>query len=146
MNTKVTSYEESEGDIRFIRDTVFIKEQKVPPELEWDGNDPRCIHVLGTDSRGKAIGTGRIQPDGRIGRIAVLERWRDRGVGTRMLGTLLESARSCGLDKVHLHAQLNAVPFYENSGFEKDGKEFIEDGIPHINMTRDTQPAPERND
>ena len=79
MHTKVTSFGESESDIRSIRDTVFGEEQKVPRELDWDGNDPSCIHVVATDSEGAAIGTGRMQPDGRIGRLAVLKQWRRRG-------------------------------------------------------------------
>jgi predicted GNAT family N-acyltransferase len=134
MNTTITTYEESESDIRAIRDAVFGEEQGVPRELDWDGNDSRCIQVVATDDEGKAIGTGRMQPDGKIGRLAVLKPWRGQGIGAQMVEALIQSARRRGLEKVYLHAQLHAVSFYENLGFVKDGEEFIEAGIPHINM------------
>ncbi len=138
MNIKVVSYEASEGDIRFVRNTVFGEEQKVPRELDWDEADPYCIHVVATDDEGNPIGTGRMQPDGRIGRLSILKSWRRQGIGTRMLEALVESARRGGLEKVYLHAQLQAVPFYEKRGFKKNGEAFAEAGILHINMTRDT--------
>ena len=139
MNIAITSFEESEGGIRSVRDSVFGQEQKVSSVLDWDGTDPGCIHVVATDDRGKPIGTGRIQPDGKIGRMAVLMDWRGQGVGRKMLETLLESARSQGHAQVHLHAQVHAVPFYERNGFHKVGTEFMEAGIRHINMTREIQ-------
>ena len=145
MDTKVVSYEASESDIRFVRDTVFGEEQKVHRELDWDGMDPYCIHVVATDDDGNPIGTGRMQPDGRIGRLSILKSWRGQGIGTGILETLVESARRRGLEKVYLHAQLQAVSFYEKRGFEKDREAFAEAGILHINMTRDTRPAPERD-
>jgi predicted GNAT family N-acyltransferase len=144
MKIKMVSYTESERDIRHIRDTVFGQEQKIPRELDWDGNDRDCLHVVATDNEGNTIGTGRIQPDGKIGRLAVLKQWRSRGVGARMLEALVESARCRGLEKVYLHAQAHAVPYYEKSGFEKEGDEFIEVGIRHVNMMRHTQATPER--
>jgi predicted GNAT family N-acyltransferase len=140
MNTKVTSYEESGADIRAVRDRVFVQEQGIPQELEWDGDDPCCIHVVVSDSGENAIGTGRMQPDGRIGRLAVLEPWRGQGIGTKLLDALIEVAGRQGLEMVYLHAQLHAIPFYEKNGFEQDGREFVEDGIRHVNMKRATQP------
>ena len=145
MNLKLTSYEESEGKIRSIRDTVFGQEQKVPREINWDGNDPDCIHIVALDKDDKPIGTGRIQADGKIGRLAVLKDWRNRGFGGKMLETLVESACSQGLKQVHLHAQVHAILFYEKRGFEKDGEEFMEAGIRHINMTRSTKSIPEHH-
>jgi predicted GNAT family N-acyltransferase len=141
MNIRTTSFEESEEDIRFVRDTVFGEEQKVCRELDWDGMDTRCIHVVATDTRRNPIGTGRMQPDGRIGRLGVLKTWRGRGIGGRMLEALIESAHSLDLDEVHLHAQLQMVSFYYKRGFAKDGGEFMEVGIRHINMTRSTKQA-----
>jgi len=143
MKIKVMSYVESERDIHYIRDSVFGQEQEVPRELDWDGNDRHCNHVVATDNEGNAIGVGRIAPDGKIGRLAVLKQWRSRGVGAKMLEALVDSARSRGLEKVYLHAQVQAVPFYENSGFEKDGDVFIEAGIWHVNMMRHTRSNPE---
>ena len=144
MKIKVVSYAVSERDFRHIRDTVPGHEQQIPRELDWDGNDRDCLHVVATDKEGTTIGTGRIQADGKIGRLAVLKHWRSRGVGARMLEALVESARSRGLEKVYLHAQAHAVPYYEKSGFEKEGDEFIEVGIRHVNMMRRTQATPER--
>ena len=133
------SYAESERDIHCIRDSVFGREQNIPRELDWDGSDQRCIHVVATDNKGNAIGVGRIQSDGKIGRLAVLKQWRKRGVGAKILEALIDTARSQGLEKVYLHAQTHTVTFYEKSGFEKDGEEFVEAGIQHINMIRSTR-------
>lgn len=144
MNIAITSFEKSEGDIRAVRDTVFGDEQKVTRELDWDGIDPLCIHVVATDDSGRLIGTGRIQPDGKIGRMAVLADWRGRGVGRQMLAVLLEAARRRGLAEVYLHAQIQAVPFYARCGFRRAGTEFIEAGIRHINMTGATHSVPEQ--
>jgi predicted GNAT family N-acyltransferase len=141
MNIKVTSFEESGEDIRCVRDVVFGMEQKVRRELDWDGNDPHCAHVVAVDNGGNPIGTGRMQPDGRIGRLAVLKQWRNRGIGSGMLEALVETARRNGLEKVYLHAQVHAVPFYEKNGFDRDGDEFMEAGIRHMNMTRNTLSA-----
>jgi predicted GNAT family N-acyltransferase len=135
-----TSFEESARDIRAVRDEVFGQEQKVARELDWDGGDPLCVHVVATDEAGRPIGTGRIQPDGRIGRMAVLASWRGRGVGRRILEALLEAARLRGLERVHLHAQIQAVSFYERNGFQMEGAEFMEAGIRHVNMTRMIEP------
>jgi predicted GNAT family N-acyltransferase len=144
MKIKLVSYAASEGDIRHIRNTVFGQEQQIPRELDWDGNDPACLHVVATDSKGNTIGTGRILADGKIGRLAVLKRWRSQGVGARMLEALVDFARSRDLGKVYLHAQAHAVPYYEKSGFKKEGDEFIEAGIRHIKMVRRVQPTLER--
>jgi len=120
--------------LREIRRVVFVEEQRVPAELELDGLDPECAHVLAEDARGEAIGTGRLLQDGRIGRMAVLATWRNRGIGTRLLHALMEAARAQGLHEVHLHAQQNARAFYERHGFMIEGEPYLEAGIPHIDM------------
>jgi predicted GNAT family N-acyltransferase len=143
MKIKVKSYEESERDIRCIRDSVFGQEQKIPRQLDWDGTDRHCIHVVATDSKGVTVGVGRIAPDGKIGRLAVLKDWRRRGVGAKMLEVLVKYARKQGIENVCLHAQVHALAFYEKSGFEQDGDEFIEAGIRHITMMRCTRATPD---
>jgi predicted GNAT family N-acyltransferase len=140
MNIHVTSFEKSEGEIRSIRDAVFGLEQKVHRTLDWDGKDSRCTHVLAIAPDGNPIGTGRMQPDGRIGRLAVLKPWRGRGVGRGMLEALVEEARALGLSEVHLHAQVHAMDFYRRCGFRKAGLEFMEAGIRHIHMTKTLRP------
>ena len=121
---------------RPIRQQVFMREQGVPQELEWDEFDPDSRHALAIDPNGDAIGTGRLLPDGHIGRMAVLREWRSKGVGAALLRHLMELARSQGMHRLALNAQTHAAPFYARFGFASEGNEFIEAGIPHISMTR----------
>jgi predicted GNAT family N-acyltransferase len=116
---------------------VFVREQGVPEELEWDGLDPACIHVLAWDDSGAAIGTARLHPKGKIGRMAVLKEWRGRGVGRAMLRALLEVASERGLTTVELGAQIQAIGFYEREGFRVSGDIFMDAGIPHRKMALD---------
>ena len=118
-----------------VRREVFIVEQKVPEEEEWDDDDQVCIHVLATRNR-EPVGTGRISPAGKIGRIAVLSEFRGRGIGDRILQMLIEQAYHRGLIEVTLHAQVQAVPFYEKRGFHLQGGVFDEAGIPHRRMRK----------
>lgn len=122
--------------LRAIRDEVFVREQSVPVEIEWDEFDPVSQHVLAW-SGDRAIGTGRLLPDGHIGRMAVLREWRQRGVGSALLTALMEVARGSGLSRVELNAQLHAMPFYERHGFRAEGAEFLDAGILHRCMWRD---------
>ena len=117
-----------------IRREVFVIEQRVPEGMEWDGLDGACVHALANAADGTAIGTGRLAPDGRIGRMAVLADWRGRGVGAAVLAALIESARARGMRALHLHAQTHAIAFYERFGFAVHGPEFDEAGIPHREM------------
>jgi predicted GNAT family N-acyltransferase len=82
------------------------------------------------------LGTGRLLPDGHIGRMAVLAAWRGKGVGTALLYHLLEAARQRGMSQLALNAQTSAVPFYRRFGFIPEGGEFVEAGIPHVRMVR----------
>jgi predicted GNAT family N-acyltransferase len=129
-----------------VREQVFIVEQQVPPDDEWDAFDATSRHVLARDAAGKPIGTGRLTPDGMIGRMAVLHDWRGKQVGAAILGTLLEQARALAYAAIELHAQVQAVPFYEKSGFATYGDEFVECDIKHVHMRLQLAPnaAPER--
>lgn len=122
--------------LRGIRTEVFILEQSIPPEDEWDNLDPACLHVLALDAAGDPVGTGRLTPDGRIGRMAVLKGWRGRGVGTAILESLVCEARERALPECRLNAQTHALGFYARRGFESYGEEFLEGGIPHRGMRR----------
>ena len=86
-------YRRDFDSLRAIRDEVFVRGQNVPAEIELDALDPLCQHVIARSAEGEAIGTGRLMPDGRIGRMAVIEAWRERGVGGVMLERLVEIAR-----------------------------------------------------
>ncbi len=127
---------------RAVRERVFIEEQGVPRELEWDDWDARSDHALAFDAEGGAIGTARLLPDGHIGRMAVLARWRGRGVGSALLDSLLELARAKGVPSVRLNAQTHAAGFYRRFGFAAAGAEFVEAGIPHVEMTLTLAPPP----
>ncbi len=128
---------DDEAPLRALRHAVFVVEQGVPEALEWDGADAECRHVLAEDAEGRAIGCGRLLPDGHIGRMAVLAPWRGRGVGTALLEALVALARELGHARVALNAQTHAVPFYARCGFVPCGPEFMEAGIPHRAMERE---------
>jgi predicted GNAT family N-acyltransferase len=120
-----------------VREAVFVVEQGVPPEIELDEWDPRCEHALATEPHGRVVGTGRLLPDGHIGRMAVLKEWRGRGVGGAMLEALVERAAARGMTRLVLNAQTHAVPFYARYGFVPFGDEFVEADIPHVAMARE---------
>jgi predicted GNAT family N-acyltransferase len=119
-----------------IREIVFVREQGVPPEIELDEWDERCDHALAYDANGCAVGTGRLLPDGHIGRMAVLREARGNGIGGALLAALIERARVRGIDRAILNAQTHAATFYRRHGFEPFGEEFMEAGIPHQAMAR----------
>ena len=122
-------------EARRVREEVFVREQGVPIEMEWDEWDERCVHALAVDQAGRAVGTGRLLPDGRIGRMAVLRTWRGRGVGTAILEALMQPARQQDMPAITLHAQTHAAAFYGRYGFSAVGEIFMEAGIPHVTMT-----------
>ncbi|HXF46123.1 MAG TPA: GNAT family N-acetyltransferase [Burkholderiaceae bacterium] len=119
-----------------IRTAVFVIEQKVPAEIEIDEFDPVSVHAIARDRAGRPLGTGRLLPDGHIGRMAVLREARGRGVGAALLAALIEEARRRGHAEVVLSAQLHAVPFYARFGFAVAGDTFEEAGIAHVTMRR----------
>jgi len=121
--------------LRSLRQEVFIREQSVPAELEWDGLDAQSRHTLAI-ADGIPIGTGRLLPDGHIGRMAVLREWRGQGVGSALLASLMDIARELGMRRVLLNAQVHALSFYQRHGFEAEGEEFLDAGIPHRRMGR----------
>lgn len=124
-------------DAQPIRYEVFVIEQKVPVELEWDDMDKVCLHAVAYDEQGQAIGTGRLLPDGHIGRMAVRKMARGTGVGSALLEALMTQAKERGDRCVLLSAQTHAEPFYQRYGFVREGEEFTEAGIPHIQMRHD---------
>ena len=123
--------------LQYVREAVFIVEQGIPPELEWDEHDVASRHALArTPIDGRPVGCGRLLPDGHIGRMAVLVECRGQGVGRQILNTLVNVAREDGMTMLQLHAQVHAVGFYEQAGFAADGPPFDEAGIPHQRMVR----------
>lgn len=136
FSVEPADYRRDFDSLRAIRDEIFVRGQNVPLAIELDALDPLCQHVIARAEDGHAIGTGRLLPDGRIGRMAVLESWRGRGVGSVMLERLIEIARSRGLQQVELHSQVHACDFYQRHGFEAYGENFFEAGIEHVHMRR----------
>lgn len=116
-----------------IRFAVFVEEQGVPAEIELDEMDEQCVHALAFEG-GVAVGTGRLLPDGHIGRMAVLKPWRGRGVGAALLRRLIQAARERGDREVVLSAQVHALGFYRRHGFTAQGEAYEEAGIPHQAM------------
>nr|WP_144899249.1 GNAT family N-acetyltransferase [Luteimonas cucumeris] len=123
-------------ELRSVRETVFVHEQNVPLEEEWDDLDPLCLHVVARDADGRPIGTGRLTPERKIGRMAVLREWRGKGVGDAMLLSLVEVARQRGWRELALNAQVSAAAFYARHGFVPYGERFFEAGIEHQAMRR----------
>ena len=135
VRIEVLPWERARQPATPIRFAVFVAEQGVPPEIELDGLDERCMHAVAFDD-GEAVGTGRLLPDGHIGRMAVLRNWRGRGIGSLILGELVEKARQRGDREVALSAQVHALPFYRAQGFQAEGEVYEEAGIPHQAMRR----------
>lgn len=130
-------WETCKRDAQDIRYEVFVVEQKVPVEMEWDEMDTVCLHAVAYDGNDRAIATGRLLPDGHIGRMAVRKEARGSGTGGNILNALMAEAQKRGDRAVMLNAQTQAEPFYQRFGFRREGEEFMEAGIPHIAMRRD---------
>ena len=131
---RTASWQEDRRALRAVREVVFIGEQGVPVELEWDEFDVVCMHLLVTDSSGNPIGTARLLPDASIGRMAVLKDWRHQGVGSTLMHRLLKEAENRQFPTVTLNAQTHAIGFYNRFGFQQIGLEFLDAGIPHVKM------------
>jgi len=121
-----------------IRTQVFVEEQKIPAEMEWDAADAECVHALACNRLGLPLATGRLLEHvpgvAKIGRMAVLAPMRGSRVGRAVLDALMQAARERGDREALLHAQCSAAPFYARAGFVPRGPVFEEAGIPHIEM------------
>jgi predicted GNAT family N-acyltransferase len=132
----VTDWAQAETLVLPVRTAVFVLEQGVPVEIERDELDPVCRHAIACAPGGEAIGTGRLLPDGHIGRMAVLRTARGAGVGGVVLQALIGEAVRLGMSELALSAQTHALGFYLRHGFEPCGEVFIEAGIAHRPMRR----------
>ncbi|MYT70538.1 MULTISPECIES: GNAT family N-acetyltransferase [unclassified Streptomyces] len=132
-----------------VRRDVFVTEQGVPQELEYDAYDTDAVHVLAVREDGTPLGTGRLltgeaaavknggaEDVGALGRLAVAKAARGLGVGAALVGAIEGAARDRGLSAVDLHAQTHALGFYERLGYEAYGPEFPDAGIPHRAMRK----------
>ena len=130
----IVKWEDEALKLRSIRTIVFIQEQQIPANLEWDEFDAISMHVLALNSDGQPIGTARVLPDGHIGRLSVLKAWRGKGIGSAIMLKIIEELTNQEIPKVMLNSQVSAISFYERFGFRISGKEFMEAGIAHVKM------------
>ena len=134
---ELMSWEQAQPVAGPLRFAIFVGEQNVPSGIELDDMDEKCMHAVAYDVDNKAIGTGRLLPDGHIGRMAVVKEWRRRGIGAEIMAALMSEARKQGHKQVVLSAQLQAAEFYRELGFVAEGKVYPEAGILHQKMVRD---------
>ena len=132
---QVLSWADGEEALSGLRRKVFIEEQLVPEDLEWDGEDRHALHFLARVD-GQPVGCARLLPDGHVGRMAVLPEWRGRGVGRRLMKVVLMEAEKLKLGHLFLNAQTTAVDFYKQYGFNQVGGEFSDANIPHVRMEK----------
>ena len=136
------SWSELGLDASRLRTEVFVQEQKIPQEMEWDEADAHAVHAVAYNRLGQPVATGRLLQHapgvGRIGRMAASRVLRGSGLGRAVLRTLMAAARERGEREVMLHAQRSAEGFYAGLGFAVQGKPFEEAGIAHIEMRAST--------
>jgi predicted GNAT family N-acyltransferase len=139
VDLKTGSWDELKDGAAALRTEVFVEEQEIPQELEWDEHDAKALHALVLNKLGQPVATGRLlQPQpklAQIGRMAVSKALRGGNLGRMVIDSLVEAARQRGDHQVILHAQCSAEGFYRRVGFKAHGEVFQDAGIDHIEMT-----------
>ena len=130
------SWHDAENYLRAVRTPVFIDEQLVTPEFEWDNIDATALHLLAL-LNDEPIGCLRIIDYHKIGRMAVLKEWRRMGLGAALLLEAVNICKLYGSNKVYLSAQTHAVDFYKRAGFKVTSGEYCDVHIPHVDMQLD---------
>ncbi len=135
-NIKIThvQWHDAEKLLRVVRTVVFIDEQQIPNNLEWDDLDATAQHLLVTNDAHEPIACARLLQNGSVGRMAVLKAWRGLGVGSMMLKEAIEMHQQQGIQMITLSAQVHAIPFYEKAGFEVIGQPYLDADIQHVDM------------
>ena len=133
IEIKIVDFNSNFSDLKKIRTAVFIEEQKVPPELEWDDFDNDATHFLAY-SNNEPVGTARLLSSGHIGRMAILKGYRNRKIGQNMLKYVIEIAKNKSFSQIELSAQEHAVGFYIKQGFVIISDTYLDAGIPHYDM------------
>lgn len=134
FQVRAARWPEDEAALAAVRREVFIAEQGVPEAMEWEDRDKECQWLL-AQSGDQVLGIARLTPEGCIGRMAVRQGFRGRGVGSALLRAALAEARTQGWKEARLSAQCHALPFYARHGFQAEGPEYLDAGIPHRTMT-----------
>lgn len=122
-----------------IRTTVFIEEQRVPEELEWDNVDQSAVHLIASNQQKQCMGCARVSIHSNkntayIGRMAVLKTFRHQGVGRLLLQAALEYCLQQNVQIIALSAQTHAIGFYEKAGFKINSDAYMDAGILHVDM------------
>ncbi len=120
--------------LKVVREQVFIVEQQVPVELEWDELDETAQHLLAMNDANEPIACARLLDNGSIGRMAVLKAWRGCGVGSALLNRAIAIHRQQCSQTIMLSAQIHAIPFYEKAGFVVCSQPYLDADIPHVDM------------
>ena len=123
-----------EREARHIRTAVFIEEQGITAEDEWDDQDTIALHFMVYDEQ-KAIATARLLSNHSVGRVAVLSQYRGHGIGRILMQQIIAQAKIEKRPRLKLSAQVHAIHFYESLGFAVQGSEYLDCGIPHVDMT-----------
>ncbi|NUF51009.1 GNAT family N-acetyltransferase [Acinetobacter seifertii] len=126
-------WEQLEKDAKYIREQVFIREQGIAPEDEWDDFDATAVHFMVYDQE-QPIATARLLPQHSVGRVAVLMPYRKQGIGKILMQHIIDYARNQKLPYLKLSAQTYVTAFYEALGFNVQGEVYQDCGIPHIDM------------
>ncbi len=133
IDIRLADWQRDQDQLSKIRRSVFIEEQNVPEDMEWDEYDEISTHFLLTLNN-KPVAAARLTPKGQIGRMAVVAEFRKQGIGTKLLIFVLKNAASKNFKKIYLHAQVSAISFYKKQGFSTHGGLFYEAGIAHRKM------------
>jgi predicted GNAT family N-acyltransferase len=134
VGVEITDWASAEAQVMPVRMAVFVVEQGVPEDIERDAFDALSRHAIARDLTRTVVATGRLLPDGHIGRMAVVAALRGKGVGGAVLEALVAEAARRGLAEVALNAQVHALDFYRRYGFVEHGEVFMEAGIAHRAM------------
>jgi YbgC/YbaW family acyl-CoA thioester hydrolase len=140
LDVRLGTWDQLGREAQAIRTAVFVREQQIPAEMEWDAADASCVHAVAYNRFGMALGTGRLLEHApgvaKIGRMAVQQTLRGAAIGRALLDALIDCARQRGERDVLLHAQMSAAGFYRRAGFTTRGNPFDVAGIAHVEMVR----------
>lgn len=134
-----TNWQLDEELIKSVRMPVFVQEQQVPYEIDFDNNDALAVHWLAYGKKNVPVGTARLLKDGHFGRMAVIKMYRSQGIGRSIIQAAMDHAGSVGMESIYLNSQLQAKSFYEGLGFQEYGDVFFEANIAHISMIKKLQ-------
>ena len=134
-NLKIVSgsWDDLAQDARVIREAVFIQEQQIAPEDEWDAEDTISTHFVAY-LQDHPVATARLLKNHSIGRVAVLQSARGTGIGQNIMQAVIDQAKTEQREFLKLSSQVHAIGFYQNLGFDVQGEEYLDCGIPHIDM------------